>query len=67
MSVNGIEIKGEVTQEFEGILTEAALQFLAKLHRKFASTRASLLEKRIARQAEIDAGNMPDFLPETEN
>lgn len=66
MSVNGIEIKGEVTHEFEGILTEAALQFLAKLHRKFAST-ASLLEKRIARQAEIDAGNMPDFLPETEN
>ncbi|MCH8956741.1 hypothetical protein IIA28_15690 [candidate division KSB1 bacterium] len=49
------------------MLTEAALQFLAKLHRKFASTRASLLEKRIARQAEIDAGNMPDFLPETEN
>ena len=34
---------------------------------KFASTRASLLEKRIARQAEIDAGNMPDFLPETKH
>ncbi len=36
MSVNGIEIKGEVTREFEGILTEDALQFIAKLHRKFA-------------------------------
>ena len=67
MSVSGIEIKGEVTREFEGILTEDALQFIAKLHRKFAGTRASLLEKRIARQAEIDAGNMPDFLQETDN
>ncbi len=67
MSANGIEIKGKVTQEFEDILTEDALQFVANLHRKFADTRAGLLEKRVTRQVEIDAGTMPDFLPETEN
>lgn len=67
MDKNGIEVQGEMTPEFEEILTPDALRFVANLHREFAYTRATLLEKRSIRQAEIDAGQMPDFLAETEH
>ncbi|MFQ5674376.1 MAG: malate synthase A [bacterium] len=67
MSLDGIEIRGELNQQFEEILTPQALNFVARLHREFARTRATLLEKRVIRQAEIDAGTMPDFLPETKH
>ena len=61
----GIEIRGPVPEPFTTILTPEALRFVAKLARRFEPTRASLLQKRVERQAEIDAGKMPDFLPET--
>ncbi len=61
-----IEILGPVSTAFTEILTPEALQFVAKLSRRFAATRESLLQKRVERQTEIDAGKMPDFLPETE-
>ena len=63
----GLEVKGEVTPEFENILTPEALAFLAELHRKFDARRHELLEKRKQRQAEIDKGNMPTFLEETKH
>lgn len=66
-TLDGIEVLGSVTSAFSEILTPNALHFVAKLQREFAATRAVLLEKRAAQQAEIDAGNMPDFLPETEH
>ena len=62
----GIEIKGPITPEFAEILTPEAMAFVATLVRKFSGRREELLQKRIQRQAEIDAGKMPDFLPETE-
>jgi len=49
------------------ILTSEALEFAALLHQTFNSTRLELLEGRKIRQAEIDAGHMPDFLTETEH
>ncbi len=49
------------------ILTPGALQFLATLHREFAGPRENMLKTRQTRQAEIDAGNWPDFLSETES
>lgn len=61
-----IEILGPVSDEFTEILTPEALRFVAKLSRQFAGTREALLQKRVERQAEIDAGKMPGFLPETE-
>jgi malate synthase len=61
----GVEIKGAGTTEFAEILTPEALHFVAKLEREFRETRRRLLQKRIERQAEIDAGAMPDFLPGT--
>ena len=62
----GIEIKGPITPEFAEILTPEAMAFVATLVRTFSGRREELLQKRIQRQAEIDAGKMPDFLPETE-
>jgi len=63
----GIEIKAPVTPAFSEILTPEALAFLAELHRRFDATRIALLKKRAERQAELDAGKRPTFLPETEH
>lgn len=65
MSVDGVEILGDVTPEFGEILTPEALAFVAGLQRAFDETRRTLLARRDERQAIIDAGVMPDFLPET--
>ena len=51
--------------QFEEVLSRDALSFIAKLQRAFNSRRKALLQNRVERQAEIDAGKMPDFLPET--
>jgi malate synthase len=61
----GITISAPVTPEQSTILTPEALAFIAELARKFEPVRHSLLELRVARQAELDSGKMPDFLPET--
>ena len=50
---------------FSEILTPQALAFIAKLARKFESRRRELLALRSQRQAEFDAGKLPDFLPQT--
>jgi malate synthase len=47
------------------ILTPEASSFLTKLARKFEARRQELLGRRRARQQQIDAGQLPDFLPET--
>ena len=52
-------------QEFAEILTPEALTFLADLAREFEAERRTLLQVRGQRQAEIDSGKTPDFLPET--
>ncbi len=56
-----------VTTTLEGadILTPAAQDFLAALHSRFNSRRLELLAARKVRQAAIDGGTLPDFLPET--
>ena len=62
---DGIEVRGSVSPEYAEILTPEALAFMAKLDRTFRDTRANLLRRRVERQAELDAGKLPDFLPET--
>ena len=47
------------------ILTPEASAFLTKLAREFEARRQQLLACRRARQQQIDAGQFPDFLPET--
>jgi malate synthase len=49
----------------EGVLTPAALDFLAQLQRKFNPRRLELLQARAARHAAFDRGDLPNFLPET--
>ncbi len=61
----GIEILAPVTPEFAEIITPEAIAFVAKLHRALDSRRQELLARRKVRQAELDAGKLPDFLPET--
>jgi len=65
MAQEGIEIRGEVSPAFAEILTPEAVAFIADLQRAFNGRRLELLQRRAARQAEIDAGAMPDFLPDT--
>jgi malate synthase len=43
------------------ILTDAALSFVAQLHRSFNRRRLELLEARRERQARLDDGEPPDF------
>jgi len=47
------------------VLTPAAREFLSELSRNFEKRRQELLARRQVRQKEIDAGKLPDFLPET--
>src|SRR6266699_2900563 len=47
------------------ILAPAALQFLGALARRFEPERQRRLARRRERQQELDAGRLPDFLPET--
>jgi malate synthase len=61
----GIEITGRVTPEHAEVLTPEAVGFVARLQRAFGTRRAELLARRASRQAEFDAGKLPDFLPET--
>jgi malate synthase len=61
----GVQINAPINPGYETILTEDALELVAKLHRAFEPRRQELLAARVTRQARIDAGEMPDFLPET--
>ncbi len=62
---SGIDIRGEMRPEYATILTPAAVEFLAELARRFTARRDELLRARETRQAAIDSGALPDFLPET--
>ena len=62
---SNIQITGPVNESYGEILTPEALKFLGELARNFENRRQDLLAKRRVRQQQIDAGQLPDFLPET--
>ncbi|KAA8899417.1 malate synthase [Sphaerosporella brunnea] len=62
-----VKVLGTVSEAASKILTKEACAFLATLHRSFNETRKKLLQRRVERQAEIDKGILPDFLPETKH
>ncbi|CAP68065.1 uncharacterized protein PODANS_1_19310, partial [Podospora anserina S mat+] len=62
--LQGVNVLGPVSESQKKILTPEALAFLALLQRSFNSTRKALLERRKIRQAKLDKGALPDFLPE---
>ena len=47
------------------ILTAEARDFLGRLSERFEPARQALLARRRERQARLDVGELPDFLPET--
>ena len=61
----GIVVSGPVTAAYAEVLTPEALAFAARLQRAFGGRRTELLAHRADRQAQLDAGRLPDFLPET--
>jgi malate synthase len=65
--LQGVAIHGPVNEEHRKILNKDATAFLALLHRSFNARRKELLQRRVIRQAELDKGNLLDFLPETKH
>jgi len=63
--LDGVEIRGELRDGFETVLTPPALELLADLHRTFGARRLELLEQRRQRQARLDGGATLDFRQET--
>jgi malate synthase len=61
----GVEIRGALQPGYERALTAEALAFVASLARRFEPRRRALIEARERRQQVLDAGALPDFLPET--
>ena len=61
----GCEIVATSRPGFETILTREVMDFVVELARKFGPRVTELLARREVRQKEIDAGKLPDFLPET--
>ena len=62
----GVEITGPDGDRYDEILTPGALGLIASLEREFGPRRAELLAARAARQEELSAGGMLDFLPGTQ-
>ena len=62
----GVSIDGVVHPGFEKVLTREAIAFVADLQRRFNPRREELLAARAERQTRLDAGEKPDFLPETQ-
>jgi malate synthase len=61
----GVGLNQPLSREQAEILSPVALAFVADLERRFRTRRASLLARRVERQAQFDAGQLPDFLTGT--
>src|SRR5579864_2532421 len=61
----GVEILGARDKQYDEILTPEALSFIVDLERRFGQRRRELLAERVERQKKLDAGERPDFLPQT--
>jgi malate synthase len=59
----GVQLTRADVPHAEEVLTPEALGFVTQLHRSFNPERMRLLQDRVRRQERIDAGEMPDFLP----
>ncbi len=66
-NVPGVAIGAKPGPRHDEILTPAALSFVADMHRHFDGVRKRLLAMRVERQKRYDAGELPDFLPETQH
>ena len=67
MSSDGLKVHAPLEPGFAEILTAEACAFLATLARACEPRRQELLARRVERQHRIAAGELPDFLPETQH
>ncbi len=65
--VDGVELLAPWRDPYAEVLTPEALALLARLHREFEPRRQELLQRRAQRDADLAAGALPDFLPETQH
>ena len=65
--MNALTFKGELLPSYASIYNDEANAFVSTLAEEFSPRVAALLEARKVRQAEIDAGQLPDFLAETKH
>jgi malate synthase len=65
--LSGVRVTGPDHPAIGEVLTPEALAFVAGLQRQFNGRRNELLARRVERQAAIDAGELPDFLDETQD
>jgi malate synthase len=64
-SPEGVAVHGPARDKYPAVLSDEALELVAALQRELGPTREVLLAKRVERQAEFDAGVLPDFLADT--
>ncbi len=65
IEAHGITVTDPAPEHAAEVLTPEALSFVGQLHRSFNPRRLRLLADRRDRQARFDAGELPDFLPNT--
>ncbi|MGH8119268.1 MAG: malate synthase A, partial [Gammaproteobacteria bacterium] len=65
--MGGLQIVGIITPEYQEILTPEALAFVEELEKRFGERRRQLLHTRVKRQHAFDAGELPDFWPQTKD
>ncbi|MEZ9230372.1 malate synthase A [Vibrio amylolyticus] len=62
-----LDVAGELSPEHQAIFPVEAQTFLSQLCGKFATRVDSLLDARQQRQQQIDQGELPDFLEESQD
>jgi malate synthase len=67
IGATGIEIAASPQERQEEVLTDGALELLARLHGELDGRRGELLEARASRQAALDAGGTLEFVPAPED
>ncbi|MET3536506.1 malate synthase A [Chryseobacterium limigenitum] len=60
------QLKIKSQNQFDELFTSELVDFLVELHQNFNPKRLQLLEERKKTQQELDEGNLPKFLKETE-
>lgn len=64
---DSLKVVGEMSPEHHEIFPPPAQRFLAELCHRFAGEVSELLDSRVAKQAFIDAGTLPDFSEQTQD
>ena len=66
-TATGVQVLAPLAPGYERILSGDALALVARLQRAFEPRRQELLAARAARAKRLEAGEQPDFLPQTKS